>query len=317
MQTGYICTCKNHKFKMAICCTCKSDKNVYNSKCCKQRISSWTPEPHAFCLYCLLRYSLKYNYYISGWEYHAKIACPGCKSAIFEIVHCASGVVRSMDELLKELFVFEFCERLPSLKRVMEHIMQQLKQQHGAWDDWRRNFTYIEKLVLTKRRFELRPETFKEYSTLVDYEMEWYDWKPHVKCGQCSTVLNLYQCVDKSECKHIFCLACLIETMDSDVIKYVRCPICYSYCAGTAEHYHTKAVLPIKFIKVFHWATELTDSIDETIENFDMYDDEWDNDELQKIARQSRERLITQPECYEAMKKLRKLELPMYAYKEE
>src|SRR3977135_1744250 len=101
---------QNHKFKMAFCCTCKGVKNVYNSKCCKQRISSWTPEPHAFCLFCLLKFSHSYNYYTNGWEYPAKSACPGCKSAIFEIVHCASGVVRHMDDLLKELFIFSFCD---------------------------------------------------------------------------------------------------------------------------------------------------------------------------------------------------------------
>ena len=119
--------------------------------------------------------------------------------------------------------------------------------------------------------------------------------------------------MDKSECKHIFCLACLLDTVNSDVSNYVRCPICYSYCAGTAEHYHTKAVLPLKFIKALHWATEVTDSIDEAIENFDMREFDYE----QEIARQSKERLITQPECYEAMKKLRTLELPVYAYKEE
>ena len=57
--------------------------------------------------------------------------------------------------------------------------------------------------------------------------MEWYDWGPYQKCGQSYTERNLYQCVDKSECKHIFCLGCLLVTMNSNVNDYVRCPIIY------------------------------------------------------------------------------------------
>src|SRR3977135_2930192 len=313
MQTGYICTCKNHKFKMAICCTCKSDQNVYNSKCCKQRISSWTPEPHAFCL---LKYSHSYIYYTSGSQYHAKIACLGCKSAIFEIVHYTSGVVWHIDDLLSELYIFSFCDYFRSIEMVMADIVQQLST-NNSWDGkyCNKTFANIEKLLGAKRRFELCPKTFAEYRGPADYEMDWYDWKPHVKCRRCHTELNLHQCVDKSECKHIFCLACLLDTVNSDILNYVRCPTCYSYCAGTVEHYHTKVVLPLEFIKVLHLGTELTNSIDEAIENFETLD-LW-GDEQRKLIQPTRDRLISQAECYEAITKLRTLELPVYAYKEE
>ena len=97
-----------------------------------------------------------------------------------------------------------------------------------------------------------------------------------------------------------FCRACLLDTINSDLINYVRCPICYSYCSGTVEHYHTKAVLPMNAAKALYAGTELTDEIDEAIHNFDN-PEHWRL--TYKYAQQARERLITQPECYEAIKK--------------
>ena len=65
------------------------------------------------------------------------------------------------------------------------------------------------------------------------------------------------------------CLGCLIVTMNSDVNDYVRCPVCYSYCAGTVEHYHTKAVLPMGVTKALRIGMELTDNIKKALASLD------------------------------------------------
>ena len=122
-------------------------------------------------------------------------------------------------------------------------------------------------MMALKRRFEVKPETYEENQKSVDYEMEWYDWVPFPKCGQCFTECNLYQCVDKSECKHIFCLHCVLFTMNSERNENVHCPICYSYCAGTLEYYHTKIPLPMKVTKMLYRGVQLITRIGTAVEN--------------------------------------------------
>ena len=124
----------------------------------------------------------------------------------------------------------------------------------------------------------------------------------------------MYQCVNKSECRHIFCLRCLLAVVYNARIDNVYCLICYSYCAGTAEDYHTKAVLPLNVTKMLYMAVKAS---------YDIEMQEYFTNNLgyyglsdRRFALQAKERLASQPECYKVFKNLRVLDLPTYEYKE-
>ena len=125
----------------------------------------------------------------------------------------------------------------------------------------------------------------------------------------------MYQCVNKSECRHIFCLRCLLAVVYNARIDNVYCPICNSYCAGTAEDYHTKAVLPLNVTKILYMAVKLSHDIEDAqkylTNNLGYYE------LLDRLfVLQAKERLASQPECYKVFKNLMLMDLPTYEYKE-
>src|SRR3981189_3250651 len=211
------------------CAQCKTDKNLYHSpKYCTNRIRTWEEEPHVFCLRCLLRHSSYFNNYESYWGYVAKIACPCCRSALFEITHCATGRVRPIDDLLMELHVYEHCCKSACAQLVMERVADSIARQGKLLSlsipFEKSNYRELELLMVVKRRFLRKPETYAEYQNSVDYEMAWYDWGPFPKCEHCRTEHNIYQCVNKSECKGIFCLRCLLRPVYDARVDNVYCP---------------------------------------------------------------------------------------------
>src|SRR3981189_633079 len=302
------------------CAQCKTDQNLYHSpKYCTNRIRTWEEEPHVFCLRCLLRHSSYFNNYESYWGYVAKIACPCCRSALFEITHWATGRVRPIDDLLMELHVYDHCCKSAcaqlALVRVTGSIARRAQLLSLSLAFEKSNYRELELLMVVKRLFLRKPHTYAEYENSVDYEMAWYDWGPFPKCEHCRTEHNIYQCVNKSECKHIFCLRCLLLPVYDARVDNVFCPVCNSYCAGTAEEYHTKAVLPLNVTKMLYMAVKASWDIEEA---HAYYTNHMDYYELshRRFALQATERLLSQPECYKAFKNLRVVDLPTYEYKE-
>src|SRR3981189_47736 len=104
-----------------------------------------------------------------------------------------------------ELDVYDHCSKSACAQLVMERVRDSIARQGKllslslAFE--KSNCRELEVLMVVKRRFLRKPETYAEYQNSVDYEMAWYDWGPFPQCEHCRTPHNEYQCVTKSESK--------------------------------------------------------------------------------------------------------------------
>jgi len=298
-----------------VCMVCHSDKNLYCSpKYCMKRTNSWKEQKHIFCLFCCLKFSRKFNDKRLDHGSQARIVCPIslCYGALFEIEHCQSKVVRGIEDLLKELRCFEYAYKSKSLENVMKNIDGSLKWHFDNFA--KENFSgqhkvYFDNVLAIRRRFLNRPNTFEECQKPSTFELEWHDWK-YLKCENCNNEFNLYQCVNKSECKHLCCLKCFLETAIDEPSQYVICPICQSYCAGTLERYHCKTQINRELFKVIWFSVSTSESLEEAASRI-IYS----TFSSHILEQQAIDRLMKQPQCFEIFKNLDKYELAVSEYK--
>ena len=200
------------------CLVCKTDKNVYHApKWCNP--ITWFPEaaklPHCFCLYCFLKFS--HESYCPEMNSARKFTCPAkyCGAgSIFEIQHCESGLVRNINNLLRELECFSLCHYEASVKDVLTHIDGCLSYHVATFSKNGfngRGLSRFNKLMAWRRRFVVRPSTYDECKKPAVAELDFYNWDNHPKCAKCDSEYNLHQCVNKSECEHICFLKCFFK----------------------------------------------------------------------------------------------------------
>src|SRR3981189_198802 len=305
-----------------VCAVCNSDKNLYRSKYCVNKHYP-VPKEHYFCWFCCFKLSRKINADTLDWGSKHRIICPfkHCHSLLFEIEHYQSGVKRSINELLMELHCFRLSYKKPSLVNVMKTIEGTLR---GEMEDFlAHNFTgqskaFFDLMLSVKRIFDTRPNTYDECQKSVTFELEWYDWNSYPKCESCYTEVNLHQCVNKSECQHLCCLKCFLETLNDEHHGNVICPLCQSYCAGTLERYQCKTQFPREVSMLIWRAATKSDTVEAALGKLDEWSIErrpWKISAEKKLwLVQAKDRLTKQPECFLIFKNLHKFELPYYDY---
>lgn len=290
------------------CVKCKSSFNLYRSKDCRE-----INEKHVFCYHCCM----SHNVYDRLDEVIKRVRCPHCQHAIVELEHIASGQIMGIDSLIKEFDLFNICEQTTCLDYAIKRINLRVQSMNG--DMWAQDgvgqrgkgYLKLKHLLALRRRLEMCPETWERCRANPNYEFEVYNWNPPV-CAKCDGEYNLCQCVDKSECKHVMCLGCVLLTKSDHWGGFVQCPICCSYCAGTLESLHTKNVINMGPLKILDTAVTRTDSAAQAVELLRMYD----FDDETAHAQQAEERLINDAKCYGIISNLYKYELPQYNYAE-
>ena len=265
-----------------ICNKCGTDKNVFSSPDCWYKY--WDDNagrPHYFCIYCLFQYSFNNPEHNDGVAY--LLTCPHCFHDIFKVVHCITAVTRGIDDLLRDFECFKMVHEdnfltgpINSLDDVLAEIKKSFRRLsmslYNGYSNEGRVMVDMQKLAAVSRRFKMRPSTFEEYKTKPTHEIELFDWSLDDKCASCHAVINLYQCVNKSECSHICCLECFLCTYYFECDGSIYCPICHSYHAGALENYRTKQVWD-RDLTVCTWQASVDcNTLEEAIERFkDQY----------------------------------------------
>jgi hypothetical protein len=232
-----------------ICKACGTDKNVYSSPDCWYRMWGDGLKPHYFCMHCLFYFSNNKSEFNDGIA--SKLQCQHCAGQIFKVENCQTGTKRGIDDLLRDFECFKMVHVNNFLTGPMislDDVFVQIKRSfhmlsmslYNGYSDEGRVMVSMQNLTALSRRFRMRPSTFEEYKTRPTEEIELFDWSLDDKCADCHAVINLYQCVNKSECSHICCLKCFLDTFDRNLEEHISCPICWTYRAGTLEHYRTK-----------------------------------------------------------------------------
>ena len=180
----------------------------------------------------------------------------------------------------------------------------------------------FQKNAAMKRRIKLKPETVAEYTAPVNYEMELYNWTHFDTCVKCMSEINLVQCIDKSDCSHIFCLHCALEALnDVNFSDYIWCPVCLSYCAGALEKFTDKSVINVAALKVlysmFHHESKSFGKVLEIISNERLCRLSANINGLPLEYLQAVDRIVNQPECYENIQNLDKFELLPFKYRDD
>ena len=295
-----------------VCMKCGIDKNLYSSpKYCAKRTFCWKEEVHVFCLFCCLKFSRTFNDDTKDMGFYAKIVCPIklCYSALFEIEHCETKVTRGIEDLMKELDCFNIAYKREAHENVMLTIdnMLHMHLKQLALENFIGHHKECFDMYLdAKRRFTAKPNTYAEYQKPAAYEMEWYKWE-FAKCAKCGGEFNLYQCIDKSDCKHVCCLKCFLYSSIYEPRNYMICPVCYSYSAGSLERYACKTQLPRGVFEIIWMDMYRTTTLEGALDNTTR--------RRPSPEQQAAERLLKTPECYNMFKNLDKCELPLSEYK--
>ena len=224
--------------QIAICTKCGSNKNVYQSPNCWNRINEAV---HNFCLQCLFENSNTRLHLIE-----AVIACPVCDEGLFNFIHCISNKKTSFDSMYFEFECWARFQILGTHNAVVENINQLLRSHLMGYVN--SNFSFDRKVGIDyysnlKRGLTYRPNILQDYENLRFVEFDLFNWVNFAKCANCYTEINLHQCYDKTECHHICCLECFFRSSWNNQGENVLCPNCRSYCGGTLECYETKALV--------------------------------------------------------------------------
>ena len=206
----------------------------------------------------------------------SKLQCQHCYSQIFNVEHCQTGTKRGIDDLLRDFECFKMVHEdnfLTGPINSVDDVLTQIKRSfrmlsmslYNEYIDEGRVMVSMQNLAAVSRRFRMRPSTFEEYKTKPTQEIELFDWSLDDKCAECHAVINLYQCVNKSECSHICCLKCFLSTFHRNLEESVSCPICWTYHAGTLEHYRTKQTVNGYIMARTTQASESCDTYEEAI----------------------------------------------------
>ena len=108
-----------------------------------------------------------------------------------------------------DLKLYRVCRARKSPEECLKHVNNSTFADDVIQD---LDFIHVKACLVMRRRFNFRPETFFENRIVVNYEVPLYNWK-YPKCVACRGEFNLFQCVNQSDCQHIFCLGCMLPTM--------------------------------------------------------------------------------------------------------